>query len=142
LPEKGNAGPVIKGVRIIKQTPTGPRVIQRPMTCWAIPKEKQRVENSGGVLEIIANEGEKMEVVRALPVDTTVPSQGVVRTWESQTIEIEVPRQKRPHENPLFREQSLAYTAIRDAKAREMAERPGKLLGFKPKPENAKAKKE
>jgi hypothetical protein len=79
LPEKGNAGPVIKGVRIIKRTPTGPRVIQRPMTCWAIPKEKQRVENSGGVLEIIANEGEKMEVVRALPVDTTVPSQGVVR---------------------------------------------------------------
>lgn len=140
LPQKGNGGPTRLGVRIIKLTPTGMRVIQRPLSCYNLPKEQRRAETNGGVCEVIAQEGEKMEVVRALPVDVDVPGVGKVRRWEEKATTITIEPFPRPKDNPIFKEQALAFKSIREFRAREASERPAKLLGFKPKPIEEKSK--
>lgn len=129
LPEKFTKGPVNKGVRLVKMTLTGVRVIHRPMSCYNIPKERERMEINGGVLEIIANEGETMYVQGSTPEDVNIPGQGMVRKWVDGEQEITVPVHPRPKDNPIFKKQALAYRAIEEERARQRAGRVGKLLG-------------
>lgn len=133
LKEKGKSGNVNKGVRIVKQTLTGVRVVHRPMSCYNIPKERERVELNGGVLEIIANEGEKMFVQGSVPEDVTIPGQGLVRKWVDGEQEITVPVAPRPKDNPIFKKQALAYRAIEDERRRRAAGRVGELMGVEDK---------
>lgn len=130
LKEKG-AGPVAKGVRIVKMTPTGPRVVTRPMSCFNIPKERTRVELNGGVLEVLCDEGGEIEVQGSTSEDVTIPGQGLVRLWTDGPQTVTVPVFPRPKDNPMFRKQALAFRVIEEERARKAAGRKAELFGVK-----------
>ncbi len=123
-------GPRCKGLRLIKVTPTGTRIIQRPTMCHQIPRAEAKVKLRGGVAQIIADEGEKMLWQGSYPV-TYTDGDGKTKTrWVDEPREITITPFLRPKDNPKHRQSALAAQAIADERAREAKDLPAALLGF------------
>lgn len=128
---KGTGGPRAQGVLLVNPTPTGTRIIQRPMMCYNIPGEREKAETKGGYLKVICDEGEEIIWQSSKPVDTDIPGQGKARIWEDGANAFLIKPTLRPKENPVHRASALAHAVIKEAMAAEEAAKPGQLLGFK-----------
>lgn len=137
-------GPVNKGVEYIKFSPNGDvkhgrKVVGRlAMTCYHIPGFKDRVELNGGLVRIIANEGEIVNMQGSEFEDKVIPGQGMTRTIIPKLMPITIKPHPRPGQEYNLQEQLLA-SEIMDAESdKRRAEHVAEIVGVK-KPDGRKA---
>jgi len=136
------AGPCNKGVEFFKKSPPnnkeGETIVGRVVVpCYDIPGFTTRMEINGGMVRVIAGEGEKIRLRGSLAEDQSDPSApgGMRRVITDVIHEETVPKFPRPGERWNLAEHQLVAEAVEDERARRRAEQPGKLLGLKPEGE-------
>ncbi len=134
------AGPCGKGVEFFKQSPAGMkpnapgtrRIVGRlSLWCWHIPGFAGRIEGGGGLVRVVASEGETIRVRGTDAKDQTIPGQGLVRVHEDVIRDEVVPRFPRPGQEWNLREGQLFAEAVEAETLRRRAALPGQMLGMK-----------
>lgn len=136
LKERGLSGPVNKGIQTIKRHLGSKKavVINNMMTCFHIPGYQRRIENRGGVVNIIASEGEVIKLRGSKARDEVIPGQGLVRVIDDVILEQKVPAFPRPGMGGNLTEEVIASAALEEHKRKMIAARPFELLGLKVDP--------
>ena len=123
---KGVAGPAYFGVQLIKETAGSgdTKIVHTMLPCWQIPSMADRMEENGGILRIVALEGEEVDLPGSEPKDELFPGQGMVRIYTQKVCTQKVPKFPRPTGNPALRDNAFAAaqakkfaTARRESKA-------------------------
>lgn len=118
------AGPVNKGVRLLKTSPVTQRttVSHTSMSCYHIPHRASELAKNDGALVVIASEGETIKCRGSVFRDETIPGQGLVRIIEDKNLDIVVPAYKDEDSVDLL-ERSLASQMLVEAEADNETER-------------------
>ena len=112
--------------------------------CWRLSEDKVFVENNGGAIRIIANEGQTYDKLTGVAVKTFVDQQGEVQKVvakageyhlpnvqrEDMVIQMTVKPFKRPSENPEIATDIITANVLRDESARIQQESVGRALGL------------
>ena len=140
---KGKTGPHYKGVLVIKAMPDKDEkktvVTRCSMTCFHIPGFRKRIEEMGGkrggLVKIIAHEGETIEVRGSTYKDEVVPGQGLTRIIEDKILTETVKMFPRPGSPGNMPDQQLVADEIGKELALRDRNLAGNLLGLKPEGE-------
>ena len=123
------AGPCNKGLEVIKKSATGDtKVLRVSLSCFHIPGFVKRLEVSGGIVEVVASEGEVIKVRGSKVRDEIVPGEGVKRFVDDMIIEETVAHFPRPGTKNNLPEQALVVEVTERIRAEKRAGRPAKLL--------------
>jgi hypothetical protein len=112
--------------------------------CWDLSRDKVFVEDNGGAVRIVANEGESYKKLTGVAVKTFVDATGEVQKVlakqgeyhlpnvqrEDMVIDILVKPFVRPSENPVIATDVITATVLREESARIQAESVGRALGL------------
>lgn len=142
------AGPCGKGIEAIKVMPDGKRVVSRmSMWCFHIPGFRKRVESRGyqkpdgtmeyGIVRVVANEGEVINVAGSTVEDKMVPGQGMTRIVNDGPQKETVRKFPRPGTAGNMPDAGLAAEMIDKVRAERKLNAPARLLGVED--ENAEA---
>lgn len=107
--EKRTAGPLNLGLRYIKQTPSGKKVVVFVDTCMGYAAKKPDYEVRG-ILDVIAIEGESVQVRGSTFRDELVPGEGMKRFTEDKILSYPIPFFARPKNNPTLVDEVVAMT--------------------------------
>jgi len=139
--KKTGAGPVNKGLRLVKKGVDGrTRIIHTTLTCYDIPFWYQQLEPMGGAVEIIANEGEDILLKGTRAKDEVIPGQGQTRTMEPFAEHTKVPKFYRPGTGTNLADEAGTKDILEQMKADRIAERLDKAAGVTPEDKGGRAK--
>ena len=100
------------------------------MTCFHIPGFTRRIEETGGIVRIVASEGEAIRVRGSDIKDENIPGQGMVRIVTDVIHDEKVPHFPRPGTEKNLPEQGLIAEVTQQVMAERRAGAPAKLLGI------------
>jgi len=130
------AGPCRKGMLSIKVMPDGRKHVTRVvLDCFHIPGYKRRIEAArtkygGGLVKIVASEGDEIELPGSVVEDKLVPGQGTVRSHIAQNIKTKIEKFPRPGEKYNLPGQQIAMEETAKARAEMRSSAPARLLGL------------
>lgn len=129
------AGPCRKGLLYIKVMPDGRKVVNRVvLDCFHIPGFKRRVETArnkygGGLVKIVASEGESIELMGSEIEDKMIPGQGMQRNHAAKVIPTMIEPFPRPGQKFNLPGQQIAMEETAKARAEMRSSAPARLLG-------------
>jgi hypothetical protein len=124
-------GPCNKGLQTLKKMPDGSTKATRTvLSCVDIPGFVARIEAGGGIVEIVASEGEEIMLRGSRVKDETIPGQGLVRIHEDGIYPEKVKAFPRPGSGYNLPEQKMIAEFTKEVLDRRRAEAPSRLLGI------------
>lgn len=125
------AGPFNLGLRYIKQTPTGKKVVVFPDSCVGLALKREPYE-SNGILDVVAVEGETIMTRGSTFTDVTVPGEGLKRVVTDKTdLPYTIPFFPRPAENPTLAAEVFASGEVERELVKRKDDQRERALGVK-----------
>ncbi len=130
---RGVSGPRRFGTEVIEGKALGGHLIRGVHDCFAIADAKENVEENGGALRIVAEEGEEIDIITTSP-DGSVPDavNPVVGSMNPQRVRVRVKPFPRPGNNPSIAEELLKAEVRIQEEGRARDQQTKKNIGTKP----------
>jgi len=131
---KGQAGPKNYGIEIVKGAVQGGGFVKMAASCMWIADHAEGYEKNGGVIKVIAEEGEEYEHVTHIAVNAVTNEPTHQKDMQAvrvqRRVKTKVPRFPRPGENPALLTDVLRAESIEAEKERRHDEQKARAYGL------------